>query len=116
MIDFRDQQRRRVRGTAGTTKTQAKTLLTSRRGEVKAGTFIKPNDVAVVTFTDAVRLFLEEHTTKTEYTAHAIKAATDYFGDRRRGCAHSSCSRSRAGRDSRMSSDSDGMTSTPRTG
>ncbi len=68
MIDFRDQQRRRVRETAGTTRKQAKDLLTKRLGEVKSGTFRNPNDVTVVTFADAVTLLLEEHRTKPYYT------------------------------------------------
>ncbi len=81
-IDFRDQLGRRVRETAGTTRTQAKDLLTRRLGEVRAGTYVNPNDVLVTTFAEAVPLFLAEHTTKTDYTAHAIKAALAHFGKR----------------------------------
>lgn len=40
MIDFRDQQRRRIREVAGTTRTQAKALLAKRIGEVRAKTYV----------------------------------------------------------------------------
>ncbi len=43
-IDFRDQRGRRVREVAGTTRLQAKKLLTRRLGEVRAGTFVHPQD------------------------------------------------------------------------
>ncbi len=42
VIDFRDEKGRRVRETAGTTRKQAKDLLTKRLGEVKSGTYINP--------------------------------------------------------------------------
>ena len=42
MIDFRDQQRRRVREVGGTNRTQAKRLYERRLGEVRAGTYVNP--------------------------------------------------------------------------
>lgn len=81
-IDFRDQDGVRVRETAGTTRTQAKNLLTKRLGEVRAGTYLNPANVVVTTFREASKSFLEEHKTKTNYTSHALKAALDHFGDR----------------------------------
>src|SRR5262245_27554770 len=44
MIDFRCRLGHRVRETAGTTRTQAKDLLTKRLGEVKAGAFDCPRE------------------------------------------------------------------------
>lgn len=43
-IDFRDQRGRRVREVAGTTRLQAKKLLTRRLGEVRSGTYVHPRD------------------------------------------------------------------------
>jgi integrase len=43
-IDFRDQRGRRVREVAGTTRLQARGVLTKRLGEVRAGSYVHPQD------------------------------------------------------------------------
>lgn len=63
-IDFRDQQNRRVRELAGTTRKQARDLLTQRLGEVRAGTYVNRRDLvkdAGPTFNEFVERFLREH-------------------------------------------------------
>jgi integrase len=71
VIDFRDQQRHRVREVAGTTRTQAKNLLAKRLGEVKTGDYQNPNDKpkekpkpVVLTFRKFAGLFLRDYVGK----------------------------------------------------
>lgn len=73
-IDFRDQNGRRVREVAGTTRTQAKKLLVKRLGEVRAGTYVHPKDRntgAGPTFSETVGRFLDEY---------ASQRPSDYYG------------------------------------
>ncbi len=63
-IDFRDQHGVRVREVAGTTRTQAKKLLTRRLGEVRTGTYVNPRRVTEdnrLTFDDFAERFLEDY-------------------------------------------------------
>ena len=88
MIDFRDlntPKKDRIFEVGGTTRTQAKDLLTRRLGEVRAKTYINPRSLVVTTFAAAVTEFLKEHKTKTDYTEHATKAAKAYFGEKALG-------------------------------
>jgi site-specific recombinase XerD len=98
MIDFRDQKRRRVREVAGTTRTQAKTVLEKRIGEVRAGTYVNPadlkrNDPTFAAFADR---FLKEYAAgkRSDYYSQSLRAADEskdvpegpirrYFGTKR---------------------------------
>lgn len=107
VIDFRDQDGDRIRETAGTTRTQAKDLLTRRRGEVKAGTYVNAKKAARraeeargPTFAEFADRFLREYAEerRSDYYAQQLRAAVDgasgvkakpagpmrrYFDDRR---------------------------------
>jgi integrase len=85
-IDFRDQQGRRVRELAGTTRKQAKDLLTRRLGEVRAGTYVNPRDVVRdrgPTFQEFTARFLREHPGKrrSDHYPNSIKRIVPYFKD-----------------------------------
>ncbi len=87
-IDFRDQQDRRVRELAGTTRKQAKDLLARRLGEVRAGTYVNPRDVKIEkerergpTFDEFAERFLKEHPgqRRSDHYPNTVKRIIPYF-------------------------------------
>ena len=83
-IDFRDQQGRRVRELAGTTRKQARDLLTRRLGEVRAGTYVNPRDVdreRGPTFDEFADRFLKEHPgrRRSNHYPNTVKRIVPYF-------------------------------------
>jgi integrase len=83
-IDFRDQKGRRVREIAGTTRKQAKDLLTQRLGEVRAGTYVNSRDVEVdrgPTFEEFASRFLREHpgARRSNHYPTVMKRMSPYF-------------------------------------
>jgi integrase len=83
---FRDQQNRRVRELAGTTRKQARDLLTRRLGEVRAGTYVNPRDVVRdrgPTFGDFAERFLREHPghRRSDHYPNSVKRILPYFKD-----------------------------------
>ncbi|HZE89280.1 MAG TPA: site-specific integrase [Verrucomicrobiae bacterium] len=85
LIDFRDQHGTRVRETAGTTRRQAKDLLTRRLGEVRARTYVNPRDAVKVdgpSFSAFADRFLEEYGSlrRSNYYAERVKFLKEYFG------------------------------------
>ncbi len=83
-IDFRDQQGRRVRELAGTTRKQARDRLTRRLGEVRADTYVNPRDVERKrgpTFNDFADRFLKEHPgrRRSDHYPNSIKRIVPYF-------------------------------------
>ena len=86
-IDFRDQQGRRVRELAGTTRKQARDLLTRRLGEVRADTYVNPRDVdreRGPTFEEFAKRFLEEHPgrRRSDHYPTMVKRIVPYFEGR----------------------------------
>ena len=84
-IDFRDRQGRRVRELAGTTRKQARDLLTRRLGEVRAGTYFNPRDVdrdRGPTFAEFTERFLREHPgqRRSDHYDNMVKRLLPYFG------------------------------------
>ncbi len=86
-IDFRDRKGRRVREVAGTTKTQARKLLTLRLGEVRAGTFVHPKDLedergpTLGEFADRFMTQYAVHCRSDHYQT-ALRPAQSWFGDK----------------------------------
>jgi integrase len=83
-IDFRDQRGRRIREIAGTTKKQARDLLTQRLGEVRAGTYVNPRDVEFdrgPTFEEFAKRFLREHPgdRRSDHYPTVLKRIQPYF-------------------------------------
>ena len=75
-IDFRDRRGRRVRELAGTTRTQARNLLTRRLGEVRARTFVHPKDLEDErgpTFDEFADRFMR---------VYAVRCRSDHYKDR----------------------------------
>lgn len=73
LIDFRDQDGRRVREVAGTTRTQARDLLTRRLGEVRARSYVNPRDASKAagpSFDEFADRFLREY---------AVSRRSDYY-------------------------------------
>ena len=87
-IDFRDQKKRRVREKAGTTRSQAKNLLTQRLGQVRDGTYVNPKDVdrdAGPTFTEFAERFMKDYGNlrRSNYYEEQVKVLKRHFGERR---------------------------------
>jgi len=86
-IDFRDKKGRkgrRVRELAGTTRKQAKDLLTLRLGEVRAGTYVNPRDVEDnrgPTFDEFAKRFLRDHPgeRRSNHYPTVVKRILPYF-------------------------------------
>ena len=84
-IDFRDQEGRRVREIAGTTRKQTKDLLTRRLGEVRAGTFVSRRNVETEnlgpTFEEFAKRFLQEHPgdRRPDHYPNTVKRLLPYF-------------------------------------
>jgi integrase len=84
MIDFRDRKHRRIREVAGTTRTQARTLLEKRIGEVRAGTYVNPADLKKndPTFAGFADRFLRDYAAgkRSDYYEQALRAAVEAKG------------------------------------
>lgn len=89
MIDFRDQQGDRVREVAGTTRTQARTMLAKRIGEVRAGTYVNPRKARQAaaeaqgpTFEEFADRFLKEYAgaKRSDYYGQGLRAADEAKG------------------------------------
>ena len=86
-IDFRDRRGRRVRELAGTTRTQARNLLTRRLGEVRAGTFVHPKDLEDErgpTFNEFADRFLKQYgcTKRSNHYETTLRPARYCFKDK----------------------------------
>ena len=86
-VDFRDQQGRRVRELAGTTKKQARDLLTQRLGEVRAGTYVNPKDIdrdRGPTVKEFAKTFLRDHPgqRRSDHYPDMMKHIVAHLGDR----------------------------------
>jgi integrase len=87
MIDFRDQDGRRVRELAGTTRKQARKLLETRIGEVRAGTYLNHREATRRQQEDQKRRTEERGPTFNAFAddfvkKHAGKARSDHYPDR----------------------------------
>ena len=86
-IDFRDQQGRRLRELAGTTRKQARDLLTQRLGEVRSGTYVNPRDrdrTRGPTVKEFVERFLAEHPgrRRSNHYSTTLKHTIAFLGDK----------------------------------
>lgn len=86
-IDFRDSDGNRIRELAGTTRTQAKNLLTKRLGEVRAGTYVNPREqksARGVTVEEFCKRFLKDHPgrRRSDHYTDTIKPLVGHLGKR----------------------------------
>ena len=87
-IDFRDQRGRRVREVAGTTRVQAKGLLTKRLGEVRAGSYVHPQDRVEglgPTFEEFAERFMRDYGSlrRSDHYKDRLKHIKAHFGKQR---------------------------------